>query len=383
MILVSLVLLAICYTSDVTTHAWRAILRYRSSYFTDKGYAAWQRGSHREAELAFDSAIKLDSQNRRAQLLLARMLLQIGKRSAGKDIFHRVLSGERGSRWLETADLYADTLLGTAWFEELAEFTLTALPRLNYEQRRLWGCYAIEAVRLARLKPKSDPMLGPSLQNPADALAALLEAQLRLNAGQKDAARLWLAVARGPEIQGPLQASMLRITRELGAMDQSRTLLNGSDEPLSLDTIAFNELRLQLALPSTDTKEFETLVLQAFPPKLDNNQMLLRLTQLLFTSHPNILPALANRFESNTRNNTADVLSVLWLIWEIDRPSLTENPWLTQLNRQIRTKIYPLGSGEFSAGKFIAVINTLSLPRVTIAHLLTRVTSTEPSMTSQ
>lgn len=381
--LIALGLLVFGYSSDITIHAWRTIVRYRSSYFTDNAYAAWQKGSHREAELAFDSAINLDSENRRAQLLYARMLLQIGKRAAGKDLFNRVLSAEKGTRWLETADLYTDALLGTAWFDELAEFTLTALPRLNYDQRMLWGSYAIEAVRLARLKPKSDPTLGPSLQNPPEALEALLEAQLRLNTGHKDAARLWLSFARGTEIQGPLQASLLRMTCDLGDTDHVRTLLNRSAEPLSLDSIAFNELRLHLTLSNTGPKEFETLVFQAFPEKLEANKILLRLSQLLFTNQPNILPALAKRFESDTSQNAAEVLSTLWLIWEIDRPSLTDNPWLSPLNRQITTKIHQLGPGPFSAGKFIVVVNTLSLPRVTIAHLLTRVMPTETNPIAQ
>ena len=380
---IALGLITFGYTTDITAHVWRSISRYRSSYFTDKAYVAWLNGSQREAELAFDSAISLDSENRRAQLLYARMLLQIGKKAAGKELFNRVLSAEKGSRWLETADLYADTLLGTAWFDELAKFTLTSRTRLNFEQRLLWGSYAIEAVRLARLKPNSDPTLGPPLKNPPDSFGALLESQLRLNAGQKDAARLWLAVARGPEIQGPLQATMLRITRDLEDRDRGRTLLNGSAEPLSPDTMAFNELRLQQAPSSISAKEFEALVFLAFPQKLDANKTLLRLTQVLVTNQPNILPALANRFDPNSSQNSAEVLSVLWLIWELDRANLTDNPWLTPLNRQIKSKIYPLGTGSFSAGKFIAVVNTLKLTRITIAHLLTRVTPPEPNPNSQ
>ena len=125
------------------------------------------------------------------------------------------------------------------------------------------------------------------------------------------------------------------------------------------------------------------MVFQAFPEKLEANKILLRLSQLLFTNQPNILPALAKRFESDTSQNAAEVLSTLWLIWEIDRPSLTDNPWLSPLNRQITTKIHQLGPGPFSAGKFIVVVNTLSLPRVTIDHLLTRVMPTETNLIAQ
>jgi len=342
----------------------------RTSGFVDRGYGDWQAGRLREAELAWRSALERDPGNRRAAILLGRMLLQQGRREEARRWFRELLAAASGPARAEVALLYLDALLSVGWFEELAVLCLAEAPHLEPTLGGFWARVAFEALRATAAAPQADEEIfslwpiGP---------AAVLEARINQRLGQPAAAIVALARARGHSLAPPLRFAAARLALELGQPDQARFFLNAAAERLSPDQIAFNELWLAAPRDGFSNDLMRRLLAQSLPPGLPSWERLRRLGELLSIEAPGLAGVLDEHFRDDGDRLDRETVLVLWLQWEVSHPEKTPNPWQGRLVGLLGYPVLRLGASSLTPERFTALLNTLPLPRDTVIALLARV----------
>lgn len=345
---------------------------WRAERFVNEAYAAWQRGQLREAELSFIAARELAPRHARAARLHGRMLLQVRRRTEGRELYRQLLASQAGSERAETAQFYFDALLGSGWLEELTAFALAELPRLPPSRQAAWGAAAVEAVRLMRAP---DAPLTPSF--PADtppAVRALLQAQLRCNAGDLAGARAELARLRGADLEGPLATVAARLAVDAGMPDLAWLLLIAPPRNLPGSELAMDELWLLLVRDRVPTRLPTQLVAAAFPADLPPTALYRQLGRLL-SAPPSaeLAKELAAVLEARTRDLTVEQLGALWVYWELSVPAALENPWRHSLRDRVHVEFRPLEHGDFTVAHYAGVINTVPLARDSVISLLAQV----------
>ena len=232
---------------------------------TDEGYAQWQRGDFRAAEISFQSAAKINPSNLRPQLLLGRMFLSTPQRERGRELFAQLLSDARDPRHTTLAANYHDALVCVGWWDELARLAISELAA-NHDGNQLWLDSALAALRLggwdldiAAHAPGWDCIDARS--------SALLRAQIALNRGDVAQARSLLATVRGP-FTPLLSISVARL--HLRAGDSTGASLT-------------------LAMTATPLREFEVLLGEVLVSR--HNPEMLRLAVDALLADPTALRA--------------------------------------------------------------------------------------------
>lgn len=373
------VLAAVLHFTGWDRRGWHHLKVRRAGRFTDDGYKAWQNGRYREAEILLVSAVQADPGARRARLLLGRMLLQTRRLPEAREIFGGLLAAEKGDQRRDTAALYFETLLGTAAFEELGRFCLSELPGLPPTLRSQWGAVVVEVARLTRQTPTTSAAAGPGPGDASNALDVLLAAQQCLNAGRRDLALAWLARLDGHQLEGSLQSCALRLVRELQGIDRARLLLNTVGRVLDESELAFNELWLAGLGGKEEGRVISpSLVASAFPPALPPWLVLQRLGRLLLCADPELPRLVSARFAPEATGLTDEQLSLLWLMWELDRAGQRDNPWSRRLSERLRYTVLAREPGAFNVRQFTAIVNSIPLSRDTVVGLLARLPASPP-----
>lgn len=228
-----------------TRPARKAAIAHR---MTDEGYAEWQRGDFRAAEVHFQSAAKINPSDLRPTLLLGRMFLSTPQRERGRGLFVQMLAHTDGARHATLAANYHDALVCVGWWDELARLAIGELGGKR-EADPLWLDSALAAVRLGRWDLDTAAQArGWDLVDPRS--RALLQAQIALNHRNVAQAQSLLATVRGP-FTPLLSITMARLYLRAGDGRAASVALSMTDTPLREVEVLLGEVLVSRHDPET------------------------------------------------------------------------------------------------------------------------------------
>ena len=352
---------------------WR---QRRAEAFTEQGYAAWQQGRLREAEVALDSAVELDPGSARPWLLHARLLLQSGDTAGAARIYGRLLGTLPTEAHGTIAANFHDALVGTANWGLLVRIALDRIAA-DPASRPVWTAAALESARLAPADIAREPAIRKAVEGLPAVPAALLSARLKLRLGDDAGARETLG-----RLPGPLDAAEARMAarlfREAGdpAAGRARALRVGHRLPPA--ELALVQILSAVEEPAAAASAAATLCAGARDPLHQAGPLLDGLSLALPVAHPRVAEAFDRGLEPLEARLIPPVISAVWLLNDLAGRTEAAARWRERARARHGLAALPQSVTPFTPNVFLLLTGYLQMPRTLVYGLI----STLPAPTA-
>ncbi len=347
---------------------WDALRERRAVQFTDRGYALWQEGKLREAELAFDSAVELSPGELRPVLLKARMLLATGNGARGHAVFQREIRSLGGNLRSLVAANYHDALLGTAGWPELAALALAELARLHVPDP-VWLTAAVEALRLSAPPPGEWGKLASALPLLHPTARAAVQAQVALNDGRGEAAAAHLHAITGV-LRPQVSLILARLWLRAGRPEEARLVLARVGQTLSPDDTAQAALVLAALEPGLAARAAQQLCAGPWTKERELGAILVGLSLALGAPVNSVALAFSRGLEPVHAKMATETMAALWLYCELAGAEEDAPRWRYRLTQRLGSIQLPRDFRPLNQNRFIVISNSVPLRRDTVYGLL-------------
>lgn len=339
---------------------------------TDEGYAQWQRGDFRMAEISFQSAAQINPGNLRPSLLLGRMLLSTPQRERGRKLFAQLLGNYHDPRHTTLAANYHDALVCVGWWDELARLAIGELAAKRVENQ-LWLDSALAALRLGGWT------LDTAAQTPGwdriDARSsALLRAQIALNQGNAEQARTILATATGP-FTPLLSISVARLHLRAGDSTGARLALAMTTTPQTESELLLGEVLVARHNPEMLQRAVDALLAESAILRSPANAELL--IGILFpVPDRNIADRVSSAFVTSPKTCSDALVTALFVYCSLSGAEKATAIWARVIEQRAGASPLRLPSGKLDKRTALFLINTYPLTRDLIVAVLDTIDET-------
>lgn len=342
---------------------------------TDEGYAQWQRGDFRAAEVSFQSAAQINPGNLRPNLLLGRMFLSTPQRERGRELFAQLLGDARDSRHTTLAANYHDALVCVGWWDELARLAIGELAA-KHDMDPLWLDSALAALRIGGWT------LDAAAQTPGwdriDAgSSALLRAQIALNRGDIASARALLATVRGP-FSPLLSISMARLHLRAGDCAGARLALAMTATPLNEFEVRLGEVLVSRHNPEMLQEAVTAVLADPTALRAAPGNMELLVGMLLPAPDRGIAEQISAVFAKSPKTCSDALATALFVYCSLSGAERATTIWAQVIQQRAGASPIRLASGKLDQRTALFLINAFPLSRDLIVAVLDAIDETRP-----
>lgn len=334
---------------------------------TDEGYAQWQRGDFRMAEISFLSAAKINPADLRPKLLLGRMFLSTPQRERGRDLFAQLLADSRDPRRATLVANYHDALVCVGWWDELARLAIGELAAKR-EENPLWLDSALAALRLGGWDLDTVAYV-PGWDRIDARSSALLRAQIALNGGEVAQARSLLATVRGP-FTPLLSISVARLHLRAGDSASASLALAMTSTPLSEVEVLLGEVLVSRHNPvglrvTLDALLADSTALRAAP---SNAELLIGM--LLPVPNRSVAERISADFAKSPQTCSDTLVTALLVYCSLSGAERATAIWARVIEQRAGASPLRIKSGKLDQRTALFLINHFPLTRDLIVAVL-------------
>jgi hypothetical protein len=339
---------------------------------TDEGYAQWNRGDLRAAEISFQSAAQINPKNLRPKLLLGRMFLNTSQRERGRELFSQLLGDARDPLRTTLAANYHDALVCVGWWDELARLAISELATKR-DGNQLWLDSALAALRLGGWD------LDTAAQTPGwdriDARSgALLRAQIALNHGDVAQARAILATVPGP-FTPLLSISVARLHLRAGDSAGASVALAMTATPLTECELLLGEVLVLRHNPEMLRRAVDTLLADPTSLRAPGTAELL-LGMLLLVPDRGIAERVSTTFATSPQTCSDALATALFVYCSLSGAEQATAIWSRVIEKRAGASPLRLPSGKLDKRTALFLINSFPLTRDLIVAVLDTIDET-------